>query len=50
MKFVADTTICARFILPLVLAGAFVSSGHAADQVGVNAYFAGGASGAWRKF
>ncbi|MBS0159462.1 MAG: peptide-methionine (S)-S-oxide reductase MsrA [Nitrospira sp.] len=42
MKFVADTIICTLFILPLVLAGAFVSSSHAADQAGVNAYFAGG--------
>ena len=42
MNLVACKRICARLILSLVLAGTVVSSGYAADQSGVKAYFAGG--------
>lgn len=42
MNLVACKRICARLTLSLVLAGTVVSSGYAADQSGVKAYFAGG--------
>ncbi len=42
MNSVACKTFGARVILLVLLAGSVVSSGYAADQTGVKAYFAGG--------